>query len=65
MQKRLEHLEDHIQFLSFLGTACIIMNRAVKKYFACASSKNDANATAWEAVKAIVVNSNAADHSVS
>lgn len=36
-----------------------------KKYFACASSKNDANATAWEAVKAIVVNSNAADHSVS
>lgn len=63
MQKHLEHLEDHIRFL---GTAYIIMNRAVKKkYFACASSKNDANATAWEAVKAIVVNSNAADHSVS
>lgn len=36
-----------------------------KKYFGCVSSKNDANATAWEAVKAIVVNSNAADHSVS
>ena len=38
-----------------------------KKHFACASSKNDANAnaTAWEGVKAILVNSDAADHSLS
>lgn len=35
-----------------------------KKHFACASSKNDANATAWEGVKAVLVNSDGADHSL-
>lgn len=38
-----------------------------KQHFACASSKNDANAKAraWEGVKTILVNSDAADHSLS
>ena len=39
-------------------------NEKKQKHFACASSRNDANATAWEGVKAVLLNSDAADHSL-